>query len=238
MVCVWALCGEGRKGGLPLSTATRESSESWVEVRRDLVTRGRQTPVTLTTEGAPGLTNASEVSGPQARRLRGWVPQRPNLQPNVPPQAWPEFTALGADRRAAPAEAERRRQLSVTRSHRDFPQAWRGRLAAAAARLTHLSVPQRPQPYVRTSTRAERAGEEARRRTKGIPPLGDAGSVTKLGFAVLIRLSERWGKKGCSEFEPQQIRSLRRRRTLDEHEVRRPEATPESHSGRSAASAA
>jgi hypothetical protein len=72
---------------------------------------------------------------------------------------------------------------------------------------------------VRTSNLAERAFEEERRRTKVIPHLWDEGSVSKLVFAVLIRVSERWGKKGFSEFEQHQIRSLRRQRHLDEPTV-------------------
>jgi putative transposase len=84
----------------------------------------------------------------------------------------------------------------------------------------------------------ERAFEEERRRTKVIPHLWDEGSVVKLVFAVLIRVSERWGKKCFSEFEQEQIRSLRRRRRLDEQEVSSGTPTTDSQPRRSAASAA
>ena len=126
----------------------------------------------------------------------------------------------------------------MNRYQRDFPEACRCLLDDGEASLNHLYVPQRHQQYVRTSNLAERAFEEERRRTKVIPHLWDEGSVVKLVFAVLLRVSERLGKKGFSEFEQQQIRSLRRRRPLDDHDVQIPEATPESHSRRSAASAA
>jgi len=89
-----------------------------------------------------------------------------------------------------------------------------------------------------TANLAERAFEEERRSTKVIPQLGDEGSVVKLVFAVLIRVSERWGKQGCSEFEQQPMRSLRKRRQLDEQEVSPPHPTTEPQSHRSAASAA
>jgi putative transposase len=147
---------------------------------------------------------------------------------------------LVADMRDAPTvpEAERRRQLIVNRYQRDFPEACRCLLDDGEASLNHLYVPQRHQQYVRTSNLAERAFEEERRRTKVIPHLWDEGSVTKLVFAVLIRVSERWGKKCFSEFEQQQIRSLRRRLKLDDHEVRLPDPKTESPSRRSAASAA
>ena len=238
--CVGAICGDGRKVLLTLSTANSESYESCLDVLRDLVKRGLQTPVTITTDGAPGLTKAIDVIWPKALRIRCWFHKMQNLQQKVPPQAWPEFKALVADMRDAPTvtEAERRRQLIVNRYQRDFPEACRCLLDAAEASLNHLYVPQRHQQYGRTSNLAERAFEEERRRTKVIPHLWDEGSVVKLVFAVLIRVSERWGKKCFSEFEQQQIRSLRRRRMLDEHEVRMSEATSERHSRRSAASAA
>jgi transposase-like protein len=237
---VGAICIDGRKVLRSLSTANRESSESGLEVLRDLVKRGLQPPVPLTTAGAPGLTKAIDAIWPQAVRMRCGFHQRPNLQQKVPPQAWPECKALVAEMRDAPTvvEAERRRQLSVKRDQRDFPAAWRCLLDEAEASLNHLSVPQRHQHYVRTSNLAERAFAEERRRTKVIPHLWDEGSVTKLVFAVLLRVSERWGKKGCSEVAQPQIRSLRRRRKRDGPEGSMSEATPASPSRRSAASAA
>jgi putative transposase len=236
--CVWAICVDGRKVLLTLSTANSESYESCLEVLRDLVKRGLQTPVTITTDGAAGLTKAIDAIWPKALRIRCWFHKMQNLQQKVPPQAWPEFKTLVADMRDAPtvAEAERRRQGIVTRYQRDFPEACRCLLDDADASLHHLYVPQRHQPYVRTSNLAERAFEEERRRTKVIPHLWDEGSVVKLVFAVLIRVSERWGKKCFSEFEQQQIRSLRRQRQLDEQTVIASPAS--SQPRRSAASAA
>jgi transposase-like protein len=238
--CVWAICVEGRKVLLSLSTANGESYESVLEVLRDLVKRGVQTPVTITTDGASGLTKAVDVIWPKALRIRWWFHKMQNLQQQVPPQAWPECKALVMDMRDAPTvtAAEQRRQAIVPRYQRDFPEACRCLLDDAEASLNHLYVPQRHQQYVRTSNLAERAFEEERRRTKVIPHLWDEGSVVKLVFAVLIRVSERWGKKCFSEFEQEQIRSLRRRRRLDEQEVTSITPTTESQPRRSAASAA
>jgi len=219
--CVGAICVAGRKVWRTLAPANSESSESCLEVLRDLGKRGLPTPVTRTTEGAAGLTNASAASGPKALRSRCWLHKRQTLPQKGPPQAWPEFTAVGADRRAAPTvpEAERRRQLMVNRSQRDFPEAGRGLRDAADASLNPLYVPQRHQHYVRTANRAARAVEEEGRRTKVIPPLWDEGRVGKLVLAGLLRGSERWGKKGFSAFEQPQIRSLRRQRQLDDQTV-------------------
>jgi transposase-like protein len=240
VLCVWAICGDGRKVLLSLSPANSESYESCLEVLRDLVKRGLQTPVTVTTDGAAGLTKAIDALWPKALRSRCWLHKMQNLQQKVPPQAWPEFKAWVADMRDAPTvpEAERRRQLMVNRYQRDFPAACRCLLDDGEASLNHRSVPQRHQQYVRTANLAERACEEERRRTKVIPQLWDEGSVVKLVFAVLIRVSERWGKKCFSEFEQQQIHNLRRRRKLDDHDGELSAPAPAPQSRRSAASAA
>src|SRR5215470_9584109 len=217
VLCVWAICVDGRKVLLTLSTTNSESYESCLEVLRDLIKRGLQTPVTITTDGAAGLTKAIDALWPKSLRIRCWFHKMQNLQQKVPPQAWPEFKQLVADMRDAPTvpEAERRRQGIVQRYQRDFPAACRCLLDDAAASLNHLYVPQRHQQYVRTSNLAERAFEEERRRTKVIPHLWDERSVVKLVFAVLIRVSERWGKRSFSDFEQQQIRSLRKKLELD-----------------------
>lgn len=240
VLCVWAMCVDGRKVLRSLSTANSESYESCLEVLRDLVKRGLQTPVTITTDGAPGLIKAVEAMWPTSLRIRCWFHKMQNLLQKVPPQAWPEFKALVSDMRDAPsvAEAERRRQAIVAEYHLDFPEACRCLLEDGKASLNHLHVPPRHQQYVRTSNLAERAFEEERRRTKVIPHLWEEGGLVKLVFAVLIRISERWGKKSFSEFEQQQIRSLRKKLCLDEHEVTSSTPTTATQPRRSAASAA
>ena len=52
VLCVWAICEDGRKVLLSLSTTNSESYESCLEVLRGLVKRGLRTPVTITTDGA------------------------------------------------------------------------------------------------------------------------------------------------------------------------------------------
>ena len=117
VLCVWAICVDGRKVLLSLSTANSESYASCLEVLRDLVKRGIQTPVTITTDGAAGLTKALDAIWPKALRIRCWFHKMQNLQQKVPPQAWPEFKALVIDMRDAPTvlAAEQRRQAIITR---------------------------------------------------------------------------------------------------------------------------
>jgi putative transposase len=240
VLCVWAICEDGRKVLLSLSTANSESFESCREVLRDLVKRGLRPPATITTAGAIGLTQAIDGVWPKSLRIRCWFHKMQNFQQKVPAQAWPEVKALLVDMREAPSreKAEQRREAIVERYQREFPELCRCRLDDADASLNHLEVPQRHQQDVRTSNLVERAFVEERRRTKVIPHLWTEGSLVHLVFGVLIRVSDRWGKKCFSEFEQQQIRSLPARRKLDEQEGSMNAVSVHVPTRRSAASAA
>jgi putative transposase len=198
VLCVWAICEDGRKVLLSLSTTNSESYEGCQEGLRGLVKRGMQTPVTITTAGAVGLTKAVAAMWPKSLRIRCWFHQMQNLQQKVPARAWPEFKALVVDMREAPPreKAEERREQIRARYEREFPEACRCLLDDADASLNHLAVPQRHRQYVRTSNLVERAFVEERRRTKVIPHLFDEGSLVPLVFGVLSRVSDRWNKKG------------------------------------------
>jgi putative transposase len=240
VLCGWAICEDGRKVLLSLSTANSESFESCREVVRDLVKRGLRPPATIPTDGAIGLRQAMDAVWPKSLRVRCRFHKMQNLQQKVPAQAWPEMKALLVDMRDAPSreKAEKRREAIVDRYQQEFPELCRCLLDDADASLNHLEVPQRHRQYVRTSDLVERALVEERRRTKVIPHLWTEGSLVHLVFGVLIRVSDRWGKKCFSEFEQQQMRSLRERLKRDEQAVNMSEPSTHGLSRRSAASAA
>lgn len=240
ILCVWAICEDGRKVLVSLSTTNSESYESCGEVLRGLVKRGMRTPITITTDGAGGLTKAIDAMWPKSLRIRCWFHKMQNFEQKVPTRAWPEVKALLGDMRDAPTreKAEERREAIIEKYQREFPELCRCLLDDADASLNHLAVPQRHHQYVRTSNLVERAFVEERRRTKVIPHLWDEGNVVMLVYGVLIRVSDRWGKKGFSEFEQQQIRSLRQHLKLDEQEGSIQEISHLVQTRRSAASAA
>jgi len=197
-------------------------------------------PAPRTPEGALGLLPARAAGGPKSLRLRGWVQTRPTLHQQVPAQAGPAGKAWRVDRRAAPSreKAAPRREASGERYPRECPEWGRGLLAAAAARWNPLEVPQRPQHYGRPATLGARAGGEARRRPKVLPPLWTAGRVAPWVFGGVIRLSARGGKTGLREGEQPQIRRFRARLKLDEPEGSTNEGSLHVPTRSSAASAA
>ena len=114
---------------------------------RELGKRGMRPPLTIPSDGAPGLTTAIDAVWPKSLRMRGWFHKMKNLEQKVPLQAWPAFKALVVALRDAPSrqKAEARREQIVAQSQREFPQACRGLLADAEASLNHLEVPPRHQ---------------------------------------------------------------------------------------------
>jgi putative transposase len=147
-------------------------------VLRALTLRGLQTPVTITTDGAPGLSKAVAFVWPKSLRMRCGFHQMQNLMQQVPPQAWPAFKALVVDLREAPTfeEGQRRLHPLIAQSQDTFPAACQCLAEDAEASLNHLKVPTRHRQYVRTSNLAARAFEEERRRTKVILHLWDEAS--------------------------------------------------------------
>ena len=121
---VWGIWVDGRKVLLTLSTAHSESYESCLEVWRDLLKRGLQTPVTMTTDGAPGLIQAMAAMWPRSLRMRCWFHKMQHLHQKVPPQAWPACKALIADMRDAPTfeAGQRRQQALLAQYHETFPR--------------------------------------------------------------------------------------------------------------------
>jgi len=126
----------------------------------------------------------------------------------------------------------------VAEDHLDFPEACRCLVEDGQASLNPLQGPPRPQPYGRTSNLAERAFEEDRRRTTVILQLWEEGGLGTLVFAVLLRVSERGGKKALSEFDQHQLRRWRKKLELDDQQVSISNPKPEPHPRRSAVSAA
>lgn len=208
---VWGLWVAGRPVVRTRAPAPSARAARCLEVGRARVQRGLPPPVTLTTDGAPGLRQARAAMGPPSLRMRGGLHPLQQRHATVPPQAWPAGQACGAARREAPTcEAGHRwRPPLLDASPAPCPAACRGLEDEAAARLTHWQVPARHRQEGRTAHLAERACAEARRRTKVMPPRWEAASGVPLVCAVLSRVRERWGKQPFRECAQHQSRALR-----------------------------
>lgn len=121
--CAWAILADGRKVLLHLTLGNKESYDAWLAMLRDMVRRGLRTPVSVTSDGAPGLGRAIEDIWPKSLRLRCWAHKTRNVLDKVPEYARAEVKAHLVSVRDAPTYEAGQQALQATRARfeREFP---------------------------------------------------------------------------------------------------------------------
>jgi putative transposase len=224
ILVTWAICADGSKVLVHLRVGNRERYDAWLEHLRDLVRRGLPTPLTVTTDGAPGLIQAVEAIWPEAERIRCWVHKMRNVLDKVPDAVRPTLKAWLEAIRDAPDYGQGRalaKQVIAT-FERDYPAAMRSLAEDLAASLAHLKLPPVHRRSIRTTNLIERSFVEERRRAKVLPRFRSERECLKLVFGVLWRASERWRRVRFTEHEHRQVEQYRARRAT---ELRDKEAT-------------
>jgi transposase-like protein len=212
VMCAWAICADGRKVMLHLALGHKESYANWLEFLRDMVRRGLQTPVLVTTDGAPGLMRAVEEVFPNSLRQRCLAHKTRNVTDKVPDSARAELkNAVRAAYYAPNREVADMIAADVLKTYqRDYPAAMRSFQDDWEACVAYLRCPAIHHKRIRTTNLLERSFLEERRRTRTIPRFFSEKSCLKLVFATLWRASERWQGVRMSEIERQQLKLLRR----------------------------
>ena len=89
----WAICADGSKVLVHLSVGNQASYDAWLDDFRDVLRRGLPGPLTVTTDGAPGLIRAVEAIWPEAERIRCWVHKITNVLDKVSEDLRPTLKA-------------------------------------------------------------------------------------------------------------------------------------------------
>lgn len=133
-----------------------------------MVKRGRKTPLSITTDGAPGLIKAVEAMWPKSLRIRCWAHKARNIVDKVPEATRAEIKAyLGTIREAPTPEAGKEAAEEVIeRYKRQYPSAIKSLADDLEASLAHLQAPVAHRKFVRTTNLIERSFEEERRALK------------------------------------------------------------------------
>ena len=203
----WGILRDGSKVLLHMSLGNKESHDGWLEHFRSLVSRGMPTPLTVTSDGAPGCVKAVEGMWPEAERIRCWFHKMRNVLDKVPDDLRETVKRLLFDVRDAPDHATGRARANA------FIEQYRSKLPSAVASfesdleasLNHLKLPALHHKSIRTTNLVERGFEEERRRSKVIPTFHGERECLKLVFATLWRASERWLKVKFTEIERRQL---------------------------------
>jgi transposase-like protein len=219
ILATWAILADGGKALIHLSLGNKESYEDWLEHLRDLLRRGLGIPLTVTTDGAPGLIKAVEAIWPEAERIRCWAHKMRNVLDKVPDETRSMLKPYLEAIRDAPDHltGQRHAQWVLTEFAGSYPSAMRSLADDLPASLAHLKLPPVHRRHVRTTNLVERAFEEERRRAKVIPRFRGEKECLKLVFGTLWRASERWRRVRFSELERRQIECYRQERQAERH---------------------
>lgn len=211
ILCLWAICDDGRKRLLDVVVGNRESRDAWLESLRGLVLRGLGALLLMASDGAPGLTAALEETFPEALRQRCLVHKTRNVTQKVSATDLPAVKAdIQSAYYASTQEVARLVADAVVKKWQPtYPSAMASFLDDFDACIAYLRCPPSHHKFIRTTNLAERSIEEERRRTKTIPRFFDEKSCLKLCFASLIRASQRWQRVTISDFERTQLGVLR-----------------------------
>ena len=212
ILSAWAICADGRKVMLHLALGNKESYPNWLEFLRDLVRRGLQTPVLVTTDGAPGLIRAVREAFPNSLRQRCLAHKTRNVTDKVPDSVRAEIkNAVRAAYYAPNREVADMIAADTLKTYQGgYPSAMRSFQDDWEASVAYLRCPAIHHKRIRTTNLLERSFVEERRRTRTIPRFFSEKSCLKLVFATLWRASERWQGVRMSEIERQQLKLLRR----------------------------
>jgi putative transposase len=211
VLCLWAICGDGRKRLLDVLVGNVESQEAWQESLRGLRQRGLTPPVLMTSDGAPGLIAALEAAFPEALRQRCLAHKVRNVTQKV---AAADLAQVKADVQSAYYASSREVAELVAG---EVLKKWRPTYPAAMACFTddfeacvaYLRCPPAHHKYIRTTNLAERAIEEEKRRTKTIPHFFNEKGSLKLCYAALLRAGERWQRVTITELDRARLDLLR-----------------------------
>jgi transposase-like protein len=222
VLVTWAILRDGSKVLLHMSLGNKESRDNWLEHFRSLVSRGMPTPLTVTSDGAPGCVGAIEAMWPEAERIRCWVHKVRNVLDKVPDAMREEVRRLLYDIRDAPDhETGKARAAAFIENYRPkLPSAVASFEDDLEASLNHLKLPSLHQKSIRTTNLVERGFEEERRRSKVIPKFRTEKECLKLVFATLWRASERWLKVKFTDVERKQLEAYIRVRQAMGKKVR------------------
>lgn len=222
ILVTWAICSDGSKVLLHLSLGNKASSDAWLEHLRSVVSRNLPVPLTVTTDGAPGLIKAVEAMWPESERIRCWFHKMQNILDKVPDEMREPIKRLLQDVRDAPDHQTgmNRAKALIERYERELPSAMACLGEDLEASLAHLKLPSLHQKMIRTTNLCERSFVEERRRSKVIPHFFDERSCLKLVFASLWRASQRWRGVRFTEMEKKQLEAYIRVRQAMGKKVR------------------
>lgn len=211
VLAAWGITMTGHKLLLGLQPGIKEDTACCSDFLRDLKARGLIDPLLTVTDGAPGLMRAVDEVLPRSLRQRCLAHKLRNLEAKVPQERWSEVKAgaLSAYHAASPKLAQLCAEEFTTTWATELPSAVKCFEDDFEACIAHLKLPVAHRRATRTTNLLERLFLEERRRSKTIPHAFGERAVLKLMYAAIQRASQTWQRVAITDFERQQLITLR-----------------------------
>jgi putative transposase len=185
---------DGTKELVAVADGTRESTEDWAELLRDLRHRGMGAPVVMVGDGALGLWRALREVFPQTREQRCWVHKVRNIL-----NALPKSVHAGARRalnEIIMAEDRPHAERAIEAFASDYGVKWPKAVAKvvddADTLLTFLDFPAEHWLHLRTTNPIESSFAPVRARTRVTKGPGTRDTGLAMVFKLLQAAQGRW----------------------------------------------
>ena len=189
VICAWGITENGERALVSVRLGMRESKEDWMELGRDLISRGLPAPRLVVADGAPGLIAAVEEIWPRADRQHCAVHRLRNLQAKLPKAEHDRvrFNYWSALNEATSVKDGKLRLGVVINDleRAGYESAARCLAEDLDALVVHLRYPLRHRERWRSTNLLERSLGEVRRRTKVMGRFPGETSCLSLVWAVL-----------------------------------------------------
>jgi transposase-like protein len=185
---------DGTKELVAVADGTRESTDDWAELLRDLRHRGMRAPVVMVGDGALGLWRALREVFPATREQRCWVHKVANVL-----NALPKSVQAGARRalnEIAQAEDRTHAERAIQALVSDYGAKWPKAVAKITddreALLTFFDFPAEHWLHLRTTNPIESTFSPVRARTRVTKGPGSKDAGLAMVFKLLEAAEGRW----------------------------------------------
>ncbi len=196
-LCLLVVIGarpDGTKELIGITDGYRESTESWLDMLRDLKARGMQAPELAIGDGALGFWAALREVWPQTREQRDWFHRLGNVLDKLPRRLQPKVKA--ALHEIMYAENREDAEQAVT----DFTATYQAKYPKAVASLlrdqelllTFFDFPAEHWKHLRTSNVVESPFATVRLRQRVTKGPGSRNKGLTMAFKLLEMAQKRW----------------------------------------------
>ena len=185
---------DGSKVVLALEDGHRESTESWLDLLRNLKKRGLKAPVLAIGDGALGFWAALKEVYPACRQQRCWVHKKRNVLDKFPKRLQEEAKGfldmiIGSETRAKARAAVDRFEEAYGKAH---PKAVASLKSDLDDLLTYYDFPKEHWVHLRTTNPIESTFAPTKARTKKTKGAGSRKAGLAMAFKLLTTAEAKW----------------------------------------------